>query len=101
MLARIRSVFEPWRTTDHLEVVLVPCLDQAHRHRISFSLTQRDLMRLDLGDLGIGVRNSTRARTSLVPHKPLPSCDAFASDWSIPRTPGSVSSSHHPSPSEN
>ena len=36
-------------------------------------------------------------RTSLVP-KPLPSCDAFASDWSIPRTPGSVSSSHHPSP---
>ena len=41
--------------------------------------------------------NSTRARTSLVP-KPLPSCDAsFASDRSIPRTPGSVSS-HHPSP---
>ena len=26
-----------------------------------------------------------------------PSCDAFASDWSIPRT-RSVSSSHHPSP---
>ena len=35
--------------------------------------------------------NSTRARTSLV--QTLPSCDAFASDWSIPRTPGSVSSS--------
>ena len=39
-------------------------------------------VRLDLGFSGSLNSNSTRARTSLVP-KPLPSCDAFASDWSI------------------
>ena len=61
------------------------------------SQVARRRVRLDLGDLGSLNSNSTSARTSLVP-KPLPSCDAFASDWSIPRTPGSVSSSHHPSP---
>ena len=61
------------------------------------SQVARRRVRLDLGDLGIIEQQLTRARTSLVP-KPLPSCDAFASDWSIPRTPGSVSSSHHPSP---
>ena len=61
------------------------------------SQVARRRVRLDLGDLGSLNSNSTRARTSLVP-KPLPSCDAFASDWSIPRTSGSVSSSHHPSP---
>ena len=61
------------------------------------SQVARRRVRLDLGDPGSLNSNSTSARTSLVP-KPLPSCDAFASDWSIPRTPGSVSSSHHPSP---
>ena len=61
------------------------------------SQVARRRVRLDLVTSGSLNSNSTSARTSLVP-KPLPSCDAFASDWSIPRTPGSVSSSHHPSP---
>ena len=61
------------------------------------SQVARRRVRLDLGDLGIIEQQLNQCRTSLVP-KPLPSCDAFASDWSIPRTPGSVSSSHHPSP---
>ena len=56
------------------------------------SQVARRRVRLDLGDLGIIEQQLTRARTSLVP-KPLPSCDAFASDWSIPRTPGIGSSS--------
>ena len=41
--------------------------------------------------------NSTRARTSLVP-KPLPSCVHSPVTGLFPRTPGSVSSSHHPVP---
>ena len=49
------------------------------------SQVARRRVRLDLGDPGSLNSNSTRARTSLVP-KPLPSCDAFASNWSIPRT---------------
>ena len=48
------------------------------------------------GDLGIIEQQLNQCSNQLP--KPLPSCDAFASDWSIPRTPGSVSSSHHPSP---
>ena len=79
-------------------MVTVPCLSSpAFSVASDRSQVARRRVRLDLGDLGIIDSNSTRARTSLVP-KPLPSCDAFASDWSIPRTPGSVSSSHHPSP---
>ena len=57
------------------------------------SQVARRRVRLDLGDLRIIEQQLNQSsRTSLVP-KPLPSCDAFASDWSIPRTPGSVSSS--------
>ena len=71
-------------------VVTVPCLSNrflvASDRRVA-----RRRVRLDLGDLGSLNSNSTSAGTSLVP-KPLPSCDAFASDWSIPRTPGSASS---------
>ena len=58
------------------------------------SQVARRRVRLDLGDLRIIEQQLNQARTSGL----LPSCDAFASDWSIPRTPGSVSSSHHPSP---
>ena len=50
---------------------------------IDRSQVARRRVRLDLGDLGIIEQQLTSARTSLVP-KPLPSCDAFASDWSIP-----------------
>ena len=49
------------------------------------SQVARRRVRLDLVTSGSLNSNSTSARTSLVP-KPLPSCDAFASDWSIPRT---------------
>ena len=47
----------------------------------SIALKRSRRVRLDLGDPGSLNSNSTRARTSLVP-KPLPSCDASASDWS-------------------
>ena len=78
-------------------VVTVPCLKPRFLVASDRSQVARRRVRLDLVTSGSLNSNSTRARTSLVP-KPLPSCDAFASDWSIPRTPGSVSSSHHPSP---
>ena len=78
-------------------VVTVPCSQTPLSRSIGSLASCSATVRLDLGDLGIIEQHSTSARTSLVP-KPLPSCDAFASDWSIPRTPGSVSSSHHPSP---
>ena len=61
------------------------------------SQVARRRVRLDLVTSGSLNSNSTRARNQLG-SQALPSCDAFASDWSIPRTPGSVSSSHHPSP---
>ena len=64
-------------------VVTVPCLS-------SPTFSQHRIARKLLGDGSVWIlvtsgslnSNSTRARTSLVP-KPLPSCDAFASDWSI------------------
>ena len=52
---------------------------------------------LDLCDLGI-IEQQLNQCSNQLGSQALPSCDAFASDWSIPRTPGSVSSSHHPSP---
>ena len=55
------------------------------------SQVARRQVRLDLGDLGIIERQLNQSSNQLG-SKPLPSCDAFASDWSIPRTPGSVSS---------
>ena len=60
------------------------------------SQVARRRVRLDPVTSGSLNSNSTRARTSLVP-KPLPSCDAFAVTGLFRRTPGSVSSSHHPS----
>ena len=48
------------------------------------SQVARRRVRLDLGDLGIIEQQLNQCSNQLV--KPLPSCDAFASDWSIPRT---------------
>ena len=56
------------------------------------SQVARRRVRLDLGDLGI-IEQQLNQCSNQLGSKPLPSCDAFASDWSIPRTPGSVSSS--------
>ena len=90
------GVFEPCTRLDHLGWLRYLAL----KPRFLVASIARKL----LGDGSVWIlvtsgslnSNSTSARTSLVP-KPLPSCDAFASDWSIPRT-RSVSSSHHPSP---
>ena len=62
------------------------------------SQVARRRVRLDLGDLGIIEQQLNQSSNQLGFPSLCPSCDAFASDWSIPRTPGSVSSSHHPSP---
>ena len=61
------------------------------------SQVARRRVRLDLGDLGI-IEQQLNQSSNQLGSQALPSCDASASDWSIPRTPGSVSSSHHPSP---
>ena len=97
VFARMPGVFEPCTRLDHLGWLRYLAL----KPRFLVDRIARKL----LGDGSVWIlvtsgslnSNSTSARTSLVP-KPLPSCDAFASDWSIPRTPRSVSSSHHPSP---
>ena len=97
VFARMPGVFEPCTRLDHLGWLRYLASQTRFLVASDRSQVARRRVRLDLGDPGSLNSNSTSARTSLVP-KPLPSCDAFASDWSIPRTPGSVSSSHHPSP---
>ena len=79
VFARMPGVFEPCTRLDHLG--WLRCLASQARFLVASDRSQvaRRRVRLDLGDLGIIEHNSTRARTSLVP-KPLPSCDAFASD---------------------
>ena len=54
------------------------------------SQVARRRVRLDLGDLGI-IEQQLNQSSNQLGSQALPSCDAFASDWSIPRTPGSVS----------
>ena len=61
------------------------------------SQVARRRVRLDLGDLGI-IEQQLNQSSNQLGSKPLPSCDAFASDWSIRGTPGSVSSHHPPLP---
>ena len=61
------------------------------------SQVARRRVRLDLGDLGI-IEQQLNQCSNQLGSQAFANCDAFASDWSIPRTPGSVSSSHHPSP---
>ena len=61
------------------------------------SQVARRRVRLDLGDLGI-IEQQLNQSSNQLGSQAFAQCDAFASDWSIPRTPGSVSSSHHPSP---
>ena len=90
------GAFEPY-TAGPSGVVTVPCLSNPARSRIARKLLGDGSVWILVTSGSLNRSNSTRNRTSLVP-KPLPGCDAFASDWSIPRTPGSVSSSHHPSP---
>ena len=80
-------VFEPCTRLDHLGWLRYLALKPRFLVASDRSQVARRRVRLDLGDLDHWNSNSTSARTSLVP-KPLPSCDAFASDWSIPRTPG-------------
>ena len=94
---RMPGVFEPCTRLDHLGWLRYLASQTPLSRSIGSLASCSATGPFDLGDLGSLNSNSTSARTSLVP-KPLPSCDAFASDWSIPRTPGSVSSSHHPSP---
>ena len=61
------------------------------------SQVARQRVRLDTSDLGIIEQQLSRARTSGL--QTFASCDAFASDWSIPRYSWiRFSSSHHPSP---
>ena len=62
------------------------------------SQVARRRVRLDLGDLGIIEQQLNQSSDQLGSQAFAQFLDAFASDWSIPRTPGSVSSSHHPSP---
>ena len=87
MFARMPGVFEPWPRLDHLGWL-------RYLASLQTPLSQHRIARKLLGDGSVWIlvtsgslnSNSTSARTSLVP-KPLPSCDAFASDHSIPRTP--------------
>ena len=85
VFARMPGVFEPCTRLDHLGWL---------RYLASQTPLSRSIGSLAklLGDGPFWIlvtsgslnSNSTSARTSLVP-KPLPSCDAFASIWSIPR----------------
>ena len=80
------GVFEPCTRLDHLgRLRYLASSNPASRKASDRSQVARRRVRLDLVTSGSLNSNSTSARTSLVP-KPLPSCDAFASDWSIPRT---------------
>ena len=90
------GVFEPCTRLDHLSGYGTLPLKPRFLVASDRSQVARRRVRWILVTPG-SLNSNSSARTSLV-CKPLPSCDAFASDWSIPRTPGSVSSSHHPSP---
>lgn len=91
------GVFEPCTRLDHLGWLRYLASQTRFLVASDRSQVARRRVRLDLGDLGI-IEQQLNQSSNQLGSQALPSCDAFASDWSIPRTPGSVSSSHHPSP---
>ena len=84
VFARMPGVFEPCTRLDHLGWLrYLPLKPRFLVAWIARKLLGRRSVWI-LVTFGSLNSNSTRARTSLVPA--LPGCDAFASDWSIPRT---------------
>ena len=90
------GVFEPCTRLDHLGWLRYLASQTPLSRSIGSLASCSATGPFGSGDLGIIEQQLNQCSNQLVPA--LPSCDAFASDWSIPRTPGSVSSSHHPSP---
>ena len=97
VFARMPGVFEPCTRLDHLGWLRY-LASQTRFLVASGSLASCSATGpFGSGDLGIIEQQLNQCSTSLVP-KPLPIVMHSPVIWSIPRTPGSVSSSHHPSP---
>ena len=86
VFARMPGVFEPCTRLDHLGWLRYLASQPRFLVASDRSQVAQRRVRLDLGDLGIIEQQLNQSSDQLGFPKPLPSCDAFASDWSIPRT---------------
>ena len=82
--ARMPGVFEPCTRLDHLGWLRYLASQTPLSRSIGSLASCSATGPFDLGDLGIIEQQLNQCSNQL--GSPLPSCDAFASDWSIPRT---------------